>query len=284
MIVLKVQKNIEKYIGQNVVSEWVTEKLNVSVTPDFITMRQWSDFWLCRAKLPEWFRDMESLSNDEMIEYSATFDEAKAAAYMRCVAELVACFCDKPDLLRGLPFESSKDNSIVALYARIAQSIYTYEAKPRESFTHKGVQFVFPKSVIDSFGREWTGQELTTGESIEALQSSHVLNARNEFGEYVLGDRKYHTDVALLASLARKVGEDGTIEQVPIETGAMRQFFDERTRFFADVSMNIALDMAFFLSSSRLRSVNILTSALLIKALQQASTKGNAKKGMSISG
>lgn len=284
MVVFEVQKKIEKLILGIISETWVTERLTVSVTPVSITLRQWSDFWITKSKLPEWFKEAENLTAEEVTDLTATFDEAKTGEYLRCVVELVACFCDKPELLRSLPFESSDDNSIIALYAQIIHSIYSYEPKLIESFEHKGVKFVFPKSTTDTFGREWIGAELTTGESIEALQSSHILNSKNEFGEYVLNDRKYHTDIALLASLARKVNQGGTIETMPIETSQMRAFFDERVRFFKDAPMNIALDMAFFLSSSKLRSVNTPIFQLLINRLQQVLTKQNGKKGTNTSG
>lgn len=265
MVVLQVQRKIEIF-GEKLTSKWVTDKLTVSVTPDSITLKQWSDFWLTRSKLPEWFKEYEGRI-EEMPDYGTKLSE-----YFQHIASLVACFCDKPELLRSLLFlindSPQQEWSILALYSRIVHSIYTYEAKLSESFEFKGKTFVFPKTVIDTFGREWYGAELTTGEAIEALQANHVLNAVNEFGEYALGDRKYHTDIALLATLARKVEADGTIEVPPISALESRAFYDARIKFFSDAPMTIALDMAFFLKSSKLAYVNTLISQLPINLLQ----------------
>lgn len=268
MIVISVKLNVEKFIDEKWVNEWETHKINVSISPHTITMRMWSDYWVKRSEMPDWFKTMEGMNENELSDYSKAFDESKVSEYMNCIATLVSCFCNKPNILRELPF-SENDNSIIALFSKIIHSLYSYEPKYIESFEFKGQRFVFPKTITDQLGRDWVGQELSTGEAIEALQASHILNSKDEHGQYVLNDRKYHTDIALLASLARKVNEDGTIEKVPIETGEARVFFEKRTKFFEDAPMDIALDMGFFLSSGKLASVNTPTYQLLTSLLQQ---------------
>lgn len=270
MKVLKVSVQIQ---NTEEVSRWETKQITIALTPDEITMRQWTDFWIAKMAMPDTFNSIDSMTVEERTKYFASFDEMKWVEFASNCLMLLSCVVDGSEgktLLRNLPILDKTDDGILVLYFELLSNIAQYEPKNREGFTHKGEKFVFPKATTDSVGREWFGSEITAGEAFEALQCAHILNAKNEFGEYVLNDRKYHTDIAMLATLARRVDENGNIEVTPVETLAMRHFFEHRIKFFSNVPMSVALDMAFFLKSSKLAYMNTLTSRLLTNRLQVA--------------
>lgn len=223
---------------------------------DEITMRQWMDFQLRKAEAPDWFHDLERADAAGREEKMKAWDESTWAEFFYLVADLLATIVDAgaADLMRALPPIADGQNALLSLYIQLSSIIEGYTPKERSTFEWKSVQYVWPQKVVDSLGNAWYGQELTTAEAIEALQVEHVYNAKDENGVYLMNDRKYHVDVALLAVLTRKVLPDGTIEQVPLEYNARRRHLEKRIKDFADVPMSVCLDMAFFLTSSKIVS------------------------------
>jgi hypothetical protein len=266
--------------------KWATRKIAVAMTPDAITMRQWSDFWLMKATLPEKFNALDGMTEMQRNAEFAEFTDADWAMFAASALQLLTCMVDDADkaFMQNLPIFSTSDNSILALYFTILSAVVNYQPVYRETFTFKGYTFLFPKKTADTMQRMWFGDELTAGEALEALQCAHILNQKDENGNYVLDDRKYHTDVALLATLARKINPDGLVEKVPVETLAMRQFYENRIEFFKDAPMSVALDMSFFFKSSKIAYTNTLTSPSLTNRLRQTLTTQNESGKMAKSG
>lgn len=275
MKILNVQIETQKVTDDSIVSEWTTKKITIAMSPLEITMRQWTDFWLTKQGLPDSFNALDSMTGEERNAAFAAFTGLDWQNFTASCLKLVACMVtEKADkmLLSNLPIVSKGDNGVLSLYFQILNTVASYEPQIRESFLFKGEKFIFPKKMTDNVGREWFGSELTAGEAFEALQCAHILNASDENGVYVLEDRKYHTDIAMLATLARYVDDNEIVEKVPVETLEARAFFEKRVAFFQDAPMNIALDMAFFLRNFKILYANTLISQSLTRVLQQALT------------
>lgn len=231
---------------------------------DEITMKKWMDFQLRKLDAPDFFKDFERLKPDEREAQMMTWDEEIWAEFFYTVADLISCVVDDNavDLMRAMPALHDGRTSLMALYIELANIINGYEPVERQTFEWKGKTYIWPQRLVDQMGHAWYGQDLTTAEAIEALQVEHVYNAKNEKGEYILADRKYHVDVALVAVLSRRVSDDGTVENVPLEYNARRKHLEKRIEEFKDAPMSVCLDMAFFLKSSKIASALILTSRL----------------------
>lgn len=222
---------------------------------DEITMRQWMDFQLRKNETPEWFRQLERDDQVKREETMKSWDEERWGEFFYTIADLLTCVVDSTaaDILKGFPPLADGKTALATLYIQLNTIINGYQPKERNTFEWKGNTYVWPQKVVDNMGHQWWGQELTTAEAIEALQIEHVYSAKDKNGEYILADRKYHVDVALLAVLSHKVLKEGNIEQVPLEYNARRKFVERRIEEFSKAPMSVCLDMAFFLKTSKIR-------------------------------
>ena len=222
---------------------------------DEITMRQWMDFQLRKNETPEWFSQLERDDQVKREETMKSWDEERWGEFFYTIADLLTCVVDSTaaDILKGFPPLADGKTALATLYIQLNTIINGYQPKERNTFEWKGNTYVWPQKVVDNMGHQWWGQELTTAEAIEALQIEHVYSAKDKNGEYILADRKYHVDVALLAVLSHKVLKEGNIEQVPLEYNARRKFVERRIEEFSKAPMSVCLDMAFFLKTSKIR-------------------------------
>jgi len=221
--------------------------------PDEITMRQWTDFMLRKAECPEFMLRLDGLDpagrEAEMTKWSPL---DWADFFVNC-ADLLATVvnADSATLLKSMPPLEDGQTSLLVLYIELAACVEGYVPKQRKGFEFNGHEYSWPETVIDNFGRNWAGQGLSTAESIEALQTEHVYNAKDENGVFVLADRKYHVDVTLTALLSRRV-KGGKTEALPLKSNERRSWIERRVKEFEALPMSVALDMAFFLTSSKI--------------------------------
>jgi len=229
-----------------------------------ITMRQWTDFQLRKNEAPDWFKELERADKPKREAMMKEWDEERWGEFFYTIADLMTCVVDAKaaDLLRMFPPIADGKTALATLYLELDSIINGYEPKERNTFEWKGHTYVWPQKVVDNMGHQWWGQELTTAEAIEALQIEHVYSAKDNSGEYILADRKYHVDRALVAVLSHRVLKDDSIEQVPLEYNARRRFLENRIELFADAPMSVCLDMAFFLRISKIRLAVTRTSRM----------------------
>ena len=244
-------------------------------TADEIKMRQWTAFQLTKADAPEWFKQLERDDKAKREQSMKAWDEERWSEFFYILAELLCCVVDAKaaDLLKALPPVSDGKTALATLYLDLDRIISGYQPKERQTFEWKGVTYVWPQKLVDNMGHEWWGQELTSAEAIEALQIEHVYSAKDKNGEYILADRKYHVDVALLTVLSHKVLADGSVEQVPLEYNARRKFVERRIVEFSEAPMSVCLDMAFFLTSSKIRLASTLISHTRSTRISATSSK-----------
>lgn len=222
--------------------------------PDEITMRQWTNFQLKKLEQPDHVQGLELLDAKGRENAMSLWTGDQWAGFFFSAAELLACVVNVPsaELLRAMPPLADGKVSLLALYVSLAGMIDGYQPKDRDRFDWKGKTYIWPASVVEGFGQVWHGGELTTAQAIEALQTEHVYNAKDKDGVFILADRKYHTDIRLVALLSRRLQPDGEIEQLPLDSNLRTAHVDRRVKEFEDLPMSVALDMAFFLRASKI--------------------------------
>ena len=190
-------------------------------------------------------------------------------AFAKRVIEVFA-ECDLSEALAGISAQPNQQNSIVAMYSNLVSLVRDYVPKHRDTFKWKGATFALPETVRQSFEQVIVGANLSVMEATDALQIEHVFGAKNEDGSPAIEDARYHNDIALVASICRRVKHDGSLEMPPLDFIERRQWFDKRIELFADLPMDIALDVGFFLISSKIASARILLLLSHLNRLQQA--------------
>lgn len=268
--------------GKEVVKSYV-EELKLPSDVSEISLKKWSDFHIARKDCPNWFLEIETMDKEKREAALKEWTEQHWIEFYLNVADLLTVFCDKDirTLLGNPKATDIKDrrsgDGIIAMYAQLSSMILSYVPKKIQGFSFKGKQYVIPLDLIDQIGRVWTGAEMSTMTAVEALQVEHVLNAKNEKGEFILEDRKYQTDVALIACLSRMVlseDEDGDkrIEEMPLDRINRTKWIDRRMKLFGNIPMDLGLDISFFLLRSKSRYMNTLTFSMLSQTLQKALT------------
>lgn len=241
------------------------EEIEVPTRVQEISLKKWVDFMLIKESAPKWFKDVEAADHDLRNQLLSEWDESHWSEFYMLSAQLINSVIDA-DLMSLLNLQlvdhaekAKAGQSLITIYLQINSMIVGYKPKRREMFAWKGSEYYFPIDLIDTLERKYTGGQLTTLEAIEALQIEHVYNVKDSnTGEHVMRDRKYHTDIALLAVLSRKKLRNDELEQIPLDFADRRRWIARRVKLFGDVPMDIALDMSFFLLNSKVILKRIL--------------------------
>lgn len=261
MNIFTIVKKVAYWENEEEVIKEEKHKIELPSDPSEIPMKTWVAWQLVRENAPVWFKEVAALDEEERKEAVLQWDEEKWNAYIVQIAKEICIFANDTtieEIIEGSTPNDEEQAGLLAMYGTIMKPILNYEPKARKSFVYRGLKFVFPKSLIDNMGNKTLGAEITTIEAIEALQAEHVYSQKDESGQFIMKDRKYHTDLALLTAIARRVEENGKIEKMPLDFIKRRRFFNSRMKFFEDVPFTIALDMAFFLTNSKMQSVRTL--------------------------
>lgn len=157
---------------------------------------------------------------------------------------------DLSEAIAGIPASQNAQNGIIAMFQGVISLVTSYKPAERNSFQWKGHTYILPETIRQSFGQVLEGGNMTVGEAADALQLEHIFSSQNPDGTPVIEDAKYHNDIALVATLCRRLNPDGTIETPPLEFIARRRYFDERLELFSELPMDVAIDVAFFLTGS----------------------------------
>lgn len=266
--------------NEDLVTENKAFILNIPSEPKEMTMLQWSKFMETLQDTPDWFigidytnekayqESTKEMTDDHWIEYSLHL-----ARCVACVSPNEIQFKELLNSISKKDLNKSAQDTLLGMYIQLVNTVNTYKPKERKSFTHKGKKYIFPISAIDTLGNKTVGNELSTIESIEALNYAQLFASKDKNGKSHFEHPKYKTDTALLACLARRVEEGEPVEQMPLEMQKRRSFIDGRIRTFSDVSFDIALDMGFFLTSSLIASVRTRQLSTLSSHLKRISTR-----------
>jgi len=262
-----------------------------------ITLRDFVDYSLVMQDAPEKLKELSKLQDPELqqIEY-AKWSQIDLHNYYVFIAKCLSCLCKVQqgkvkqranleqilNLKIGSPeaVDTESYDSLFALFKLVSGIINSYEPKERQYFEHKGKRFAVPTKFIDDYGRSRYAPNMTTIEALEALQVEHVFSAKGEDGELVYKDRYYHTDLGVMAAICRECDKGGTvIDALPLDMHERESFLARRIKFFSDVTMDIALDVDFFLLNSKRillhtqQQAQRLKTLALLKAIKRSSEK-----------
>jgi hypothetical protein len=253
-----------KFEGGKEVYKNKVKEFRFPASADEITMRKWMDFQLRKGEAPDFFKEFERLTPDEREAKMMLWDAEVWSEFFYTVADLLSCVVDANagELMRAMPALDEGRTSLMTLYIALSNIINGYVPVERQTFEWKGKTYLWPQKLVDQVGHTWYGQDLTTAEAVEALQVEHVYNAKDKDGVFIMADRKYHVDVALVAVMSRRVKDDGAVESVPLEYNARRKHLESRILEFQEAPMSVCLDMAFFLSNSKIALALTHTSRL----------------------
>ena len=235
-----------------------------------ITLLQWVQYHKLRIAAPPVVTRLETADGQE----STGISTEAWTQYISFVAQALAIFSgvDADILLSATTLDDSGKDGIIAMYMSVVKPLLEYQAKDREFFMWKGRRYAVPENVKQSFGVQLIGGKMNVAQAIDALSINHTLGQYGPDGAEMIENQRYHNDIMLTAALCREVYRDGTIEVPSTDFIERRRWLDDRAEVFKDLPMDIALDVAFFLSDLKGKLLNTLSSALLLRtsiAVQQ---------------
>lgn len=245
-------------------------------TPEEITLGQWCEFHKVLEGLPDWFKELNRMDKITSEATVAEWGAGRWSEYLYNVAEIITPFANlslrevfhiKTGMAQDLentPYtDEDFQNSILVIFHEIMNGLGSYEPTIRKEFEWKGATYVLPEDYTDNFGLKTPGPGLSLIESVQALNSEHLLTARDEEGNLVLENAKELTDLSILASLARKRVGENRLEMMPASLMESERWLQRRIKHFEDIPMSIAEDCYFFLLNSKQRSSNTRLSSSL---------------------
>lgn len=260
----KIALTINKTIEEEGRERTVSIKSSIPISIDEMTFRSWVDFHLLLEAWQDWLKEFAALPAPRQVEARQDWTPAQSAEYWIEILKIIANFAEGAtfeDLLdlRLYAQEGKADFDNVEMLSRaIFSAITQYKPKERSEFIHKGVRFVVPgKEVVKiaQYTQTTFAPKATAGEIIEALQRAHIFGANLPDGKPAIPDKRYHTDLAAVASVCRVVDKKGKVEEVPLGQASFADFVTKRMAFLADLPADVAIDVSFFLLSSVNRSL-----------------------------
>jgi hypothetical protein len=244
-----------------------------TAVPD-MTFRQWVDYHLLVENWPDWLQEFGTLSQDEQQEASQDWTDQQKAEYYLQVLKVIDCFSSGGSLadLCKIPLLSSADADTASIEL-IGRKIFTGLASyvPSEdchTFIHAGHTYKIQEDDVLKIAHIKQVTRLPgieAGAVIEALQRAHIYNSTYEDGTHILNDRRYHTDLAMIACIARRQAPDGSLEAVPWGMENFASFVTSRMAELEDLPANIAINASFFLASLLKDSLHTAISRWLSK-------------------
>lgn len=235
--------------------------------PGEITLQRWASYFERLETMPDWFKDFHNAGSiEERQGIQKNWDASQWAESYIIFAKLSLTFVNgaKLDDLLEMPLEGEGVNSLISLFGATMHNVYGYKPKGRDSFEWKGRKFkVFSSQKIA--GQDIPGADMTVRDAINALQLEHSWQQHTSGGA-----NHYNINVGVLAALSREVLGD-KVEVPPVDGPAAMKWQADRQTLFADVPMDIALDVVFFSTGLKALSPNILLS---LSCLLQASPSG----------
>ncbi len=145
------------------------------------------------------------------------------------------------ETLVGFVFNSDSDCSIVKLYAHLVTVINNYQPEKCKELTTHGSTFYLQGTAIKKSIMQDENNPLTSGEIIELLELQKGMDSLKT-GEYS-HDANINFSLGLreMAILYRKENE-----HLPLEKEKLEKFIQERSKMFAEITLNYILDLAFF--------------------------------------
>ena len=243
-------------------------------TVDEITFKMWCAYFEMKEADPDWAKEMEKLPPKDQLEMMGQWEDEQWLSYYLLILQYLTCFTSS-DLksLADAPLMGDAGNGLVSIYLVLIGLVNSYEPNAIESFEYKGDTYIIDEVETDRFGRTMYGKNLTANQVVDALQYEHIFNVKDEKGTFLIADRKFQIDVALIAVLTKKVLKDGSFDERPLDYVKRQEWTEAKIMHFMDAPMTIALDVSFFLRSSKLKSLNTRTRETFSSRLKYSLTR-----------
>ena len=222
-----------------------------------LTLRSWADFDAVRERAPELFADGTDISDTAALDLPpGKFQDFIAYA----LEAIYALAINREDLnkndLRGLlpigkAATADQVDGLMSMLAWALQPVRDYEPSERTEFDHGGHTYLLYTDYLDQFGNQTVGRELRTAEAVDALQFEQVFFHKKPDGQYLVKDGPYKNDLALISMLTRRALPRGEMELPPLDQASRSEWLENRMVDLAGVSLDVALDIGFFLQNSK---------------------------------
>lgn len=244
----------------------ITSEVELPSEIDEIKARHWDAYFRIKEIDPDWLKEMESHNADDQLGIMATWDEARWDEYYSQIIKYLSCFTDSEILyIANAPMTEETGNGLLSIYFSILGMINSYEPVAIEEFEYKGEKYIIDTVEVDRFGKTHYGKNFTANQVIDALQYEHVFNVKGEDNKYLIADRRYQIDLALIAVLTKKVLQDGSLDERPLDFIERGKWTDAKIEHFKDMPMSLARNVAFFLTNLKKNSLNTLIRALSLR-------------------
>ncbi len=259
MNVFEVKTVRRSYLDGKVKHRTIKTDVAFPSTADEITFKMWDKYFQMKENDPDWMKEIEKLKPHAQLEEQGKWDKKRWAEYYSRVVHYLSCFTDaNVEDIAGANLSGEAGDGILSIYFSIIGIINSYEAVAVEYFEYKGDTYVIDKIDVDRFGKTHYGKNLKANQIIDALQYEHVFNVKGNDGKFLVADKKYQIDIALMAVLSRKVLPDGSLDERPLDFIERQEWTDAKIQHFKDAPMTIALNVDFFLRNLKRNSLNTL--------------------------
>lgn len=236
-------------------------ELNVNSLPTTIRLRQFVDVNILVNEMSE---NVRALINDP--EAFKTAPDADVIAYYRFCLEFLSILSDKDmETLAHLKISGENGFELLNVINTIFSNIQEYEPRERKEFKFKGQRYLVPHTAVTVFGKK-LGAETTVIQNILAFELERVYEQKDADKNPIYKDGRYHSIIGVMACLCYEVLEDGKLDFMPINDLERDHYMARKIKTFSDVTMDIALDVDFFLLTSNPTLGNILNFVTHLRA------------------
>lgn len=226
-----------------------------------ITSQQYVQFHLCLKEWPQWLIDYAALPQEEQSVAWGDFSNLQRGEYYREMARVVGSCTTGGGFKEVLNMDFSEgqgDTSALEVVAgEIFEAIGGYSPQERSQFTHGGHTYVVPEKELVKVGnyeQPMYGKHLTVGSVVEAYHLAHIFGAKDEEGNDYMPDKRLWTELGMIASICRRKGRGGKLEQVNWGLAKYSDFVRKRMDALKGLPACVMVDVSFFLLNSLVRS------------------------------
>ncbi len=268
MNIFEAHLKVKNVVGGKVRTREVSHEIAFPSDVSEISFRAWNDYFLIRQNDPKWVKEMAAMTAEQQRDEQGKWNGKRWVEYYSLVLKYISPFVLKGDVsvLADCPLYGDGGNGIMAIYMSLINLVHNYEPKLTGSFQYKGDTYVIDPDRVEDISTPSIGRSLSANQTIDSLQTEFFYSVKNEDGSFYMKDHKYHIDLALLAFIPEKVLPDGSLEKRPLDFKERERWTEKRREHFKDVDMATALDMDFFLRSSKLQSLNTRMRGSLSRA------------------
>jgi hypothetical protein len=192
--------------------------------------------------------------------------------YAFCTDFLKIFVTDGAEYLPYLKVGGSEATELINIFNTIFTNIRQYEPSERKEFTFKGRRYIVPSTSVTVFGKKLSA-DTTVLQNILAFELERIYLSKDKEGNEAIRGGQYHSIIGVMACLCMEVFGDGTTDTLPISDKERDAYMGQKISFFGDMTMNIALDVDFFLQSSNNTFGNILSFATHLRGENQQALK-----------